>query len=59
MSGKGHIKKCRIEIYSRVTGFFRPVQVWNRGKQEEFSDRGKYDKGVDDWKKNTVGEKNC
>lgn len=27
------------EIYSRVVGYFRPVQNWNKGKQEEFKDR--------------------
>ncbi len=32
-------KKCKVEVFSRVTGFFRPVQEWNKGKQEEFKDR--------------------
>lgn len=27
------------EIYSRVAGYFRPVQNWNKGKKEEFSER--------------------
>ncbi len=31
--------KCKVEVFSRVTGFFRPVQEWNKGKQEEFKDR--------------------
>ncbi len=31
--------KCQVEVFSRVTGFFRPVQEWNKGKQEEFKDR--------------------
>ena len=31
--------KCTVEVFSRVTGFFRPVQVWNKGKAEEFKDR--------------------
>ena len=34
--------KCKVEVFSRVTGFFRPVQVWNKGKQEEFKDRREY-----------------
>ncbi|HPX12619.1 MAG TPA: anaerobic ribonucleoside-triphosphate reductase, partial [Syntrophales bacterium] len=25
------------EIYSRVVGYLRPVNQWNKGKQEEFS----------------------
>lgn len=30
---------ARTEVYSRVCGFFRPVQQWNKGKKEEFKDR--------------------
>ena len=35
-------KKCSVEVFSRVTGFFRPVQSWNEGKTEEFKDRKKF-----------------
>jgi hypothetical protein len=31
-----------VEVYSRVAGYFRPVNQWNRGKQEEFSERRTY-----------------
>lgn len=36
--------KCqeKPEVYSRVCGFFRPVQGWHKGKQEEFKDRTPY-----------------
>ncbi len=34
--------KCKVEVFARVTGFFRPVQSWNKGKTEEFKDRKKY-----------------
>ena len=34
--------QCRTEVYSRVCGFFRPVQQWNKGKQEEFRQRKEY-----------------
>jgi ribonucleoside-triphosphate reductase len=27
------------EVYSRVVGYIRPVNQWNRGKKAEFSDR--------------------
>ena len=39
--------KCgeSCEVYSRVTGYFRPVANWNKGKQEEFKDRQVYDMG--------------
>lgn len=35
------MEKCneKCEVYSRVTGYFRPVANWNKGKQEEFKDR--------------------
>ncbi len=33
-------KDC--EVYSRVVGYYRPVQFWNTGKQEEFKDRLAY-----------------
>lgn len=32
----------RTEVYSRVTGYYRPVQNWNVGKQEEFKSRRTY-----------------
>lgn len=31
------VKAVKTEIYSRVVGYYRPVQDWNRGKQEEFN----------------------
>lgn len=27
------------EVYSRISGYFRPVNQWNKGKQEEFTNR--------------------
>jgi hypothetical protein len=27
------------EVYSRIVGYLRPVQNWNRGKQQEFVER--------------------
>ena len=35
-------KGCVVEVFSRVTVFFRPVQAWNKGKQEEFKDRARF-----------------
>ena len=31
------------EVYSRITGYYRPVQNWNDGKLKEFRDRKVYD----------------
>lgn len=37
-------KTCtaKTEVYSRVVGYFRPVQNWNEGKKEEFKRRQDY-----------------
>lgn len=34
-----------VEVYSRVTGYYRPTSNWNKGKREEFKDRKPYDIG--------------
>ena len=36
--------KCgeATEVYSRITGYYRPVQNWNDGKAQEFEDRREY-----------------
>ncbi|MBS6561567.1 MAG: ribonucleoside triphosphate reductase, partial [Clostridiales bacterium] len=31
------------EVYSRITGYYRPVQNWNDGKTQEYQDRKLYD----------------
>ncbi len=31
------------EVYSRITGYYRPVQNWNDGKSQEYKDRLNYD----------------
>ena len=46
----GEVSVCpecgeRTEIYSRITGCYRPVQNWNDGKAQEFKDRKVYDIG--------------
>ena len=47
----GEVTKCPecgavTEIYSRITGYYRPVQNWNDGKTQEFKDRKVYDIGA-------------
>jgi len=32
-------KRQKTEVYSRVVGYLRPVNQWNKGKQKEFTDR--------------------
>jgi ribonucleoside-triphosphate reductase len=36
-------KRTECEVYSRVVGYLRPVNQWNRGKQQEFTDRKTFD----------------
>ena len=31
------------EVYSRITGYYRPVQNWNSGKAQEYKERRVYD----------------
>ena len=33
---------CRVEVFSRVTGFYQKVQSYNPGKVSEFHDRKTY-----------------
>ncbi len=33
----------RAEVYSRITGYYRPVQNWNEGKRQEYEDRKEYE----------------
>jgi ribonucleoside-triphosphate reductase len=36
-------QRTECEVYSRVVGYLRPTGQWNRGKQQEFSDRKTFD----------------
>ena len=41
----------KTEVYSRITGYYRPVQNWNDGKSQEFKDRKVYNIGTSVLKK--------
>ncbi|MBQ3116391.1 MAG: ribonucleoside triphosphate reductase [Clostridia bacterium] len=43
----GEVYECptcgrTTEVYSRITGYYRPIQNWNDGKRKEFEDRKEY-----------------
>ncbi len=43
----GELYKCPLcgketEVYSRITGYYRPVKNWNDGKSQEYKDRKVY-----------------
>ena len=40
------VKAIKTEVYSRIVGYYRPVQNWNKGKREEFSQREYVDLNV-------------
>ena len=45
---QGEIYTCpdcgeATEVYSRITGYYRPVQNWNDGKTQEYKERKVYD----------------
>jgi len=33
----------KAEVYSRITGYYRPVKNWNEGKIQEYANRTTYD----------------
>ena len=39
------MNKCsaKVEVYSRIVGYMRPVAQWNDSKAQEFKDRKVYD----------------
>ncbi len=44
----GEVSNCpccgaKTEVYSRITGYYRPVQNWNDGKLQEYKNRTEYD----------------
>ncbi|MBO4474955.1 MAG: ribonucleoside triphosphate reductase, partial [Clostridiales bacterium] len=46
----GEVFECpecgeKTEVYSRITGYYRPIQNWNDGKAQEYQDRKEYDIG--------------
>jgi len=40
MSDKQRRVPC--EVYSRIVGYLRPIQNWNKGKRQEFKERKTY-----------------
>ncbi len=57
----GEVYECpecgeKTEVYSRITGYYRPVQNWNDGKTQEFKDRKLYDIATSKIKKKAVVE---
>ena len=47
LTGEQKLSECGklTEIYSRITGYYRPVQNWNDGKLQEYQNRTEYRMG--------------
>ncbi|MBQ4338769.1 MAG: ribonucleoside triphosphate reductase [Clostridia bacterium] len=57
----GEVNKCPIcgeetEVYSRITGYYRPVKNWNDGKSQEYKERKVYDIATSVMKKSHAKE---
>jgi ribonucleoside-triphosphate reductase len=39
---------AKTEVYSRIVGYFRPVQQWNIGKKQEYFCRKTFEVGLMD-----------
>ena len=57
----GEVSKCpkcgeEAEIYSRITGYYRPVKNWNDGKAQEYKHRKAYDMNCSDIKEHKKEE---
>jgi hypothetical protein len=48
--------KCKLEQFSRVTGFYSTFHAYNPGKKSEFLDRKKFDKAIKVVVKNTSND---
>ena len=47
------------EVYSRITGYYRPVQNWNDGKRKEYDDRQEYNIETSVFKKENNDDNTC
>lgn len=50
---------ARTEVYSRITGYYRPVQNWNDGKSQEFKERKTYNIATSKLKKENQEKCEC
>ncbi len=61
---KGELYTCPVcgqatEVYSRITGYYRPVQNWNAGKSQEFKARKLYDVNNPNYQPKGVNNGGC
>ncbi len=49
----------KAEVYSRITGYYRPVQNWNDGKTQEYKQRKTYNVSKSEFKAPVVDACSC
>lgn len=42
-AGKQKVRRVRAKVFSRVVGYYAPLDNWNDGKRQEFDERRTYD----------------
>ncbi len=50
---------AETEVYSRITGYYRPVKNWNAGKSQEYRDRREYNLETSVMKRADVAATEC
>ncbi len=50
---------AKTEVYSRITGYYRPIQNWNDGKSQEYKDRKVYNIAESKLQRNGVPAETC
>ncbi len=50
---------AKTEVYSRITGYYRPIQNWNDGKSQEYKDRKVYNIAESKLQRNGVPAEAC
>jgi len=43
---ENYVIRIPTEVYSRIVGYLRPVQNWNKGKVQEWKERKTYSAGL-------------
>ena len=55
--GLADSERTRCEVWTRVMGYYRPVSMWNAGKQSEYADRKAFREPPSAWEDPTGQKK--
>jgi len=40
---RANVKGTETEVYSRIVGYYRPINKWNKGQKQAFDERLNFD----------------